>query len=99
MIALAEGCADGSLGERSAFNAYSWAAVASAIFPNKEYDRALNLRNQLGATLTAKERLDASIVGLKWLMETFPDRYHPILTKQSSATENQSTIGKSPPSD
>jgi len=49
--------ADGTLGERSVFNAHSRAAVAAGIF----YDWALNLRKQR-ACLTAKERLDASIL-------------------------------------
>ena len=77
-IALAEGSSDGSLGEVSGFQAYSWAAAAVGIYPgNKEYDRALKLRNELGAKLTVKERLDASILALKRLMEMFPSKYDP----------------------
>ena len=65
--------ADGTLGERPVFNAR--AAVAAGIF----YDWALNLRKQqLGACLTAKERLDASILYFR----------SPFAEKQSLGTNN-----------
>ena len=89
--------ADGTLGERCfVFNAHSWAAVAAGIFPNKEYDWALNLRKQLGARLTAKERLDASILGLKWLMETFPEKYHPLPTSSHWVPTTRASTSPAP---